>query len=112
MTRYVRQALVGSFILSRTNSNERCADPSFRPRSCRKVLGFVQKLADCLEDYEVVSEHEHSNSVIAAHTKVGGCDGGEFIGSSSFLPRFKLIAQSRSSVSRLTSLTHDPPFFL
>lgn len=36
----------------------------------RQVLGFVQKLADCLDEYELVSEHEHSNSVIAAHTKV------------------------------------------
>lgn len=37
----------------------------------RQVVGFVQKLADMLEDYEIACEHEHSNCVLIAHKKVG-----------------------------------------
>ncbi len=35
-----------------------------------EVLGFVQKLADKLDDYEIACEHEHSNCVLLAHRKV------------------------------------------
>lgn len=37
-----------------------------------EVLGFVHKLADRLEGYEVACEHEHSNCVLLAHQKVRG----------------------------------------
>ena len=36
-----------------------------------EVLSFVQQLADALPDYEIASEHEHSNCVLIAKTKVG-----------------------------------------
>ena len=36
-----------------------------------QVVGFVQKLADLLEDYDIACEHEHSNCVLIAHKKVG-----------------------------------------
>ena len=32
-----------------------------------QVVGFVQKLSDLLEDYEIACEHEHSNCVLIAH---------------------------------------------
>ena len=35
-----------------------------------QVVGFVRKLADILEDYEIACEHEHSNCVLIAHKKV------------------------------------------
>jgi len=35
------------------------------------IVGFVQKLADLLEDYDIACEHEHSNCVLIAHKKVG-----------------------------------------
>ena len=35
-----------------------------------EVVGFVQQLADLLPDYEIASEHEHSNCVLVAHKKV------------------------------------------
>ena len=35
-----------------------------------QVVGFVKKLADMLEDYEISCEHEHSNCVLIAHRKV------------------------------------------
>ncbi|KAK3084453.1 hypothetical protein FSP39_013792 [Pinctada imbricata] len=34
-----------------------------------EVVGFVQQLADRLEDYEIASEHEHSNCLLLAHKK-------------------------------------------
>merc|ERR1719502_997157 len=39
-----------------------------------EVVGFVQTLVDMLPDYELVCEHEHSNSVLAVHKRlfVGG----------------------------------------
>ncbi len=39
-----------------------------------EVLGFVQQLADRLPDYELASEHEHSNCALIANSKfnVGG----------------------------------------
>ncbi|XP_066998210.2 S-adenosyl-L-methionine-dependent tRNA 4-demethylwyosine synthase TYW1 [Anabrus simplex] len=33
------------------------------------VVAFVQKLADLLPEYEIASEHEHSNCVLIAHKK-------------------------------------------
>ena len=45
-----------------------------------EVLGFVHKLADRLEGYQIACEHEHSNCVLLAHQKVGrggGGDGGD-----------------------------------
>ena len=36
----------------------------------KEVLGFVQQLADLLPGYEIASEHEHSNCVLLAHSKV------------------------------------------
>ncbi|XP_063216466.1 S-adenosyl-L-methionine-dependent tRNA 4-demethylwyosine synthase TYW1-like isoform X2 [Bacillus rossius redtenbacheri] len=35
----------------------------------KEVVSFVQKLADFLDDYEIASEHEHSNCVLLAHKK-------------------------------------------
>ncbi|ELU18799.1 hypothetical protein CAPTEDRAFT_180119 [Capitella teleta] len=35
----------------------------------QEVVTFVQMLADLLPDYELASEHEHSNCVLLAHTK-------------------------------------------
>ena len=40
-----------------------------------EVLGFVHKLAERLEGYEVACEHEHSNCVLLAHQKVDKGDG-------------------------------------
>lgn len=34
-----------------------------------EVVFFVQKLADVLPDYEIASEHEHSNCILIAHKK-------------------------------------------
>ncbi|XP_041350562.1 S-adenosyl-L-methionine-dependent tRNA 4-demethylwyosine synthase TYW1-like [Gigantopelta aegis] len=34
-----------------------------------EVVGFVQLLADQLPQYEIASEHEHSNCILLAHTK-------------------------------------------
>ena len=43
-----------------------------------EVLGFVHKLAERLEGYEMACEHEHSNCVLLAHQKVRGMGvGGE-----------------------------------
>lgn len=45
-----------------------------------EVLGFVHKLADRLEGYQIACEHEHSNCVLLAHQKVRrgrGGDGGD-----------------------------------
>ena len=36
----------------------------------REVVNFTQQLADRLPNYELASEHEHSNCVLIAHTKV------------------------------------------
>ena len=36
----------------------------------REVVSFVQKLVDRLPDYDIASEHEHSNCVLVAHKKV------------------------------------------
>ena len=36
----------------------------------REVVSFVQQLADLLPQYDVASEHEHSNCVLIAHKKV------------------------------------------
>ena len=36
-----------------------------------EVVQFVQQLVDLLPDYEIASEHAHSNCVLVAHTKVG-----------------------------------------
>jgi tRNA wybutosine-synthesizing protein 1 len=38
-----------------------------------EVVSFVQQLADQLPDYEIASEHEHSNCVLIAHKKVSRC---------------------------------------
>ncbi|XP_013772312.1 S-adenosyl-L-methionine-dependent tRNA 4-demethylwyosine synthase-like [Limulus polyphemus] len=35
----------------------------------KEVLGFVQELSDKLPDYEIASEHEHSNCVLIANKK-------------------------------------------
>lgn len=35
-----------------------------------EVLSFVKKLGDLLPDYDIASEHEHSNCVLLAHRKV------------------------------------------
>ena len=35
-----------------------------------EVVGFVKQLADLLPDYELASEHEHSNCLLLAHSKV------------------------------------------
>jgi tRNA wybutosine-synthesizing protein 1 len=35
-----------------------------------EVVSFVKKLGDLLPDYEIASEHEHSNCVLIAHRKV------------------------------------------
>lgn len=34
-----------------------------------EVVSFVQRLCEMLPDYEICSEHEHSNSVLVAHKK-------------------------------------------
>lgn len=34
-----------------------------------EVIYFVQKLADQLENYEIVCEHEHSNCILICHKK-------------------------------------------
>ncbi|XP_041096977.1 S-adenosyl-L-methionine-dependent tRNA 4-demethylwyosine synthase TYW1-like [Polyodon spathula] len=34
-----------------------------------EVICFVQQLADQLPDYEIASEHEHSNCLLIAHKK-------------------------------------------
>ena len=36
-----------------------------------EVVSFVQQLADLLPEYEIASEHEHSNCILIAHKKVG-----------------------------------------
>ena len=36
-----------------------------------EVVSFVQQLADLLLEYEIASEHEHSNCILIAHKKVG-----------------------------------------
>jgi len=38
----------------------------------REVVDFVSKLAEMLPEYEIASEHEHSNCVLLAHKKVSG----------------------------------------
>ena len=35
-----------------------------------EVVSFVQKLLDLLPEYQIACEHEHSNCVLAANTKV------------------------------------------
>ena len=35
-----------------------------------EVVKFVQQLTDLLPEYEVASEHEHSNCVLVSHKKV------------------------------------------
>ena len=35
-----------------------------------EVVGFVKDIADELTDYEIASEHEHSNCLLLAHKKV------------------------------------------
>ena len=35
-----------------------------------EVVSFVQQLADLLPEYEIASEHEHSNCILIAHKKV------------------------------------------
>lgn len=35
-----------------------------------EVVEFVGKLADKISEYEIASEHEHSNCVLLAHRKV------------------------------------------
>ncbi|XP_066936277.1 S-adenosyl-L-methionine-dependent tRNA 4-demethylwyosine synthase TYW1-like isoform X2 [Clytia hemisphaerica] len=35
----------------------------------QEVVGFVQQLAESLPDYEIASEHEHSNCVLLAHKR-------------------------------------------
>eukprot|EP00045_Choanoeca_perplexa_P005760 m.48322 g.48322 ORF g.48322 m.48322 type:complete len:760 (-) comp13278_c0_seq1:54-2333(-) len=35
-----------------------------------EVMGFVQRLVDLLDDYELICEHEHSNSVLAVHKRL------------------------------------------
>ena len=35
-----------------------------------EVVHFSQKLADMLPDYEIAAEHEHSNCILIANTKV------------------------------------------
>lgn len=35
-----------------------------------EVVGFVKQFADELPDYEIASEHEHSNCILLAHKKV------------------------------------------
>lgn len=36
----------------------------------QEVVTFVQQLADMLPEYEIACEHEHSNCLLIAHTKV------------------------------------------
>ena len=36
----------------------------------QEVVAFVQQLADMLPQYEIACEHEHSNCLLMAHTKV------------------------------------------
>ena len=36
----------------------------------REVVSFVQQLADLLPEYDIASEHEHSNCVLVANKKV------------------------------------------
>lgn len=36
----------------------------------KEVVAFVQQLADMLPQYEIACEHEHSNCLLIAHTKV------------------------------------------
>ena len=36
-----------------------------------EVVSFVQQLADLLPEYEIASEHDHSNCILIAHKKVG-----------------------------------------
>lgn len=36
----------------------------------QEVVAFVQQLADMLPQYEIACEHEHSNCLLLAHTKV------------------------------------------
>lgn len=38
----------------------------------QEVVSFVQQLADMLPQYEIACEHEHSNCLLLAHTKVSG----------------------------------------
>jgi tRNA wybutosine-synthesizing protein 1 len=35
-----------------------------------EVVGFVKQIADELPDYEIASEHEHSNCILLAHKRV------------------------------------------
>ncbi len=35
-----------------------------------EVCSFVEELTKLLRDYEVASEHEHSNCILVAHKKV------------------------------------------
>ena len=39
----------------------------------QEVVAFVQQLADMLPQYEIACEHEHSNCLLLAHTKVRKC---------------------------------------
>lgn len=39
-----------------------------------EVVYFVKQLADKLEGYEIASEHEHSNCILIANTKVSSGD--------------------------------------
>lgn len=36
----------------------------------QEVVAFVKQLADMLPQYEIACEHEHSNCLLIAHTKV------------------------------------------
>jgi len=40
-----------------------------------EVVRFVQDLADLVPGYEIACEHEHSNCLLIAHTKVRLCQG-------------------------------------
>jgi wyosine [tRNA(Phe)-imidazoG37] synthetase (radical SAM superfamily) len=35
-----------------------------------EVVGFVKQIAEELPDYEIASEHEHSNCILLAHKRV------------------------------------------
>jgi len=61
-----------------------------------EVVEFVQQLAELLHpDYEVASEHAHSNCVLLAHTKVWNSLPTNFT-ASAFLPSFNRQLKSFS----------------
>lgn len=70
----------------------------------QEVVSFVQQLADMLPQYEIACEHEHSNCLLIAHTKVGGAR--RVVSELSALPVWMLGQKSQKYVENVEYHKH------